>query len=415
MITPIVYAIPFFLALIGIELLFAWRMGRKVYRTQDAVTSLSVGTMSQFVLAFGKVATIGIYALMVDKFGTFNFDTGNPLVWIGALVLYDFFYYWNHRAGHEVNLLWAAHVAHHNSEEYNLSTALRQSSTSFLYNWIFYLPMALLGIPLKVFVVAGLIDLLYQFWVHTQLIPKMGWWDRVFVMPSNHRVHHGQNDYCIDRNYGGIWIVWDRLFGTYAEERDGEPVVYGTRKPLASWNPVWSNLQTYASIAQRVLSTRGWNNKLMRVFAGPAWEPPGTPATPAFQAAAFVRYDTPASRWLRLYGVLAMTAGIAFIVHFLVVNTGLPAASRAAYAALMVVSLMCLGMVWSGKRWVLAVEIVRAALVFGAILAGVWFAPVTPLAQAAAGLALLATLALLTMAMMDSKTPVHSRSSPVNA
>ena len=415
MITPIVYAIPFFLALIGIELLFAWRMGRKVYRTQDAVTSLSVGTMSQFVLTFGKVATIGIYALMVDKFGAFNFDTGNPLVWIGALVLYDFFYYWNHRAGHEVNLLWAAHVAHHNSEEYNLSTALRQSSTSFLYNWIFYLPMALLGIPLKVFVVAGLIDLLYQFWVHTQLIPKMGWWDRVFVMPSNHRVHHGQNDYCIDRNYGGIWIVWDRLFGTYAEERDGEPVVYGTRKPLASWNPVWSNLQTYAGIAQRVLSTQGWNNKLMRVFAGPAWEPPDTPATPAFQAAAFVRYDTPASRWLRLYGVLAMTAGIAFIVHFLVVNTGLPAAGRAAYAAIMVVSLMCLGMVWSGKRWVLAVEIVRAALVFGAILAGVWFAPVTPLAQAAAGLALLATLALLTMAMMDSKTPVHPRSSPVNA
>ena len=414
MITPIVYAIPFFLALIGIELFFAWRMGRKVYRTQDAVTSMSVGMTSQFVLAFGKVATVGIYALMVDKFGTFTFDSGNPLVWIGALVLYDFFYYWNHRAGHEVNLLWAAHVAHHNSEEYNLSTALRQSSSSFLYNWIFYLPMALLGIPVKVFVVAGLIDLLYQFWVHTQLIPKMGWWDRVFIMPSNHRVHHGQNDYCIDRNYGGIWIVWDRLFGTYAEERDDEPVVYGVRKPLASWNPVWSNLQTYAGIAQRVLSTRGWKNKLMRVFAGPAWEPPGTPAAPAFQPAAFVRYDTPASRWLRLYGVLAMTAGIVFIVHFLVVNTGLPAASRVAYAALMVVSLMCLGMVWSGKRWALALEMLRAALVFGAILAGYWFAPVALLAQALAGLALLATLALLAMAMADT-TQTHSRNSPVNA
>ena len=415
MITPIVYAIPFFLALIGIELFFAWRMGRKVYRTQDAVTSLSVGTMSQFVLAFGKVATIGIYALMVDKFGTFTFDTANPLVWIGALVLYDFFYYWNHRAGHEVNLLWAAHVAHHNSEEYNLTTALRQSSTSFLYNWIFYLPMALLGIPLKVFVVAGLIDLLYQFWVHTQLVPKMGWWDRVFVMPSNHRVHHGQNDYCIDRNYGGIWIVWDRLFGTFAEERDDEPVVYGTRKPLASWNPMWSNLQTYAGIAQSVLATRDWRNKLMRVFAGPAWEPPGAPAAPAFQPAAFARYDTPASRWLRLYGVLAITAGIVFIVHFLIINTGLPAASRAAYAALMVVSLMCLGMVWSGRRWVVALEMARAALVFGAILAGYWFAPVAPLAQAAAGLALVATLALLTLAMMDSNTQAHSQSSPVNA
>jgi alkylglycerol monooxygenase len=399
--TPIVYAIPFFLALIGLEHFVAWRLGRKVYRTQDTVASLSIGMMSQSVLALGKAATVGIYALLLEKFATFSFDSGNPLLWLGALVLYDFCYYWNHRAGHEVNLLWAAHVAHHNSEEYNLSTALRQSSTSFLYSWIFYLPMALLGIPLKVFVAAGLIDLLYQFWVHTQLVPKLGWWDRVFVMPSNHRVHHGQNDYCIDRNYGGIWIVWDRLFGTYAEERDDEPVVYGVRKPLASWNPIWSNLQTYAGIAACVLSTRSWKHKLMRVFAGPGWEPPGTPAAPAFQAAAFVRYDTPASRWLRLYGLLATTAAIAFMVHFLVVNPGLPTASRIAYAALMLVSLSCLGMVWSGKPWMFALEMLRAALVFGAILSGYWFVPVVPLAQAAAGLALAATLALLTLALAD--------------
>jgi alkylglycerol monooxygenase len=140
--------------------------------------------------------------------------------------MYDFFYYWKHRANHEVRIMWAGHITHHNSEFFNLSTALRQSSTTFFFDWIFYLPMAVVGVPPAMFVGVALIDLLYQYWVHTELVGKLGWFDRVFVSPSNHRVHHGQNDYCLDKNYGGILILWDRLFGTFEDERD-EPISYG--------------------------------------------------------------------------------------------------------------------------------------------------------------------------------------------
>ena len=161
------------------------------------------------------------------------------------MLLYDFLYYWLHRAGHEVNILWAAHVVHHQSEDYNLSTALRQTSTGGLLGWIFYLPMALLGFPVSVFVGVALIDLLYQFWVHTEQIGKLGWFDRVFCSPSNHRAHHAVNDRYLDRNYGGILILWDRLFGTFVEEDDRDRPIYGTRSPLRSFNPLWANAEVY--------------------------------------------------------------------------------------------------------------------------------------------------------------------------
>ena len=150
--------------------------------------------------------------------------------WLLALVFYDFCYYWLHRAGHETAIFWAAHVVHHQSQDYNLSTALRQTSSGALLGWIFYVPMAMAGVPPLVFGIVALIDLLYQFWVHTEHVGKLGWFDRWFCSPSNHRVHHAVNDSYLDRNYGGILIIWDRLFGSFKEE--DEKCVYGTRIAL---------------------------------------------------------------------------------------------------------------------------------------------------------------------------------------
>ncbi len=160
--------------------------------------------------------------------------------------------------GHERNILWAAHSVHHQSEDYNLSTALRQTSTGFLLSWIFYLPMAVVGVPLLVFVSVAALNLLYQFWVHTRHIPKLGWFEWFFVTPSNHRAHHAQNALYMDRNYGGVFIIWDRLFGSFQEEDDNEPVIFGVTTPLASWNPIWANVQFYAQLwadARRAEST----------------------------------------------------------------------------------------------------------------------------------------------------------------
>ena len=246
----IVLATPVFLALIALEWIVGWRRGRQTYRLHDALSSIGLGIVSQLAGVLSRLFGLGVYALLYSQAAPWHLPTDAAWVWLSALLLYDLCYYWHHRLGHRVALLWAAHAVHHQSEDYNLSTALRQTGTGWLAGWLFYLPLALLGYPPVVVGTVALIDLLYQYWVHTQQIGKLGWFDRWFCSPSNHRVHHAVNDGYLDRNYGGILIVWDRLFGTFVEERDDEPCIYGTRSPLRSWNPVWANLQVYADLVR---------------------------------------------------------------------------------------------------------------------------------------------------------------------
>ena len=315
--TILFFAIPVFLLLIGLELWVSHSRGLSVYRLKDTLTSLNIGLMSEFTKAISGVISVVMFVLISKNFGAYEWDTQNPLTWISALILYDFCYYWVHRTGHEINIMWASHVIHHSSEEFNLSTALRQSSTGLLFRWIFYVPLALLGYPLEVFLVVGLIDLIYQYWVHTQLIGKLGWMEKVFVTPSNHRVHHGQNDYCIDKNYGGIFCIWDRMFGTYADERDDEKPTYGIRKPLQSWNPLWANVHHYMHIWEQVKGTSNWRHKLMYVFGGPSWSPQSTEPTTPFSLAHFSRFDTPTPVvWVRVTFLLTAVASAALMAFF---------------------------------------------------------------------------------------------------
>lgn len=303
----IVLATPVFLALIGIELLVGLRRGRNTYRLADALSSIGLGVMSQLVGLFVALLTLGIYSAVHAHWAIWALPADSPWVWIGALIAYDFFYYWHHRAGHRIALFWAAHAVHHQSEDYNLSTALRQTSGGWVAGWLFYLPMALVGVPPLVFAVVGLIDLLYQYWVHTQQIGRLGWFDRWFCAPSNHRVHHAVNDRYLDRNYGGILIVWDRLFGTFEPEDDAEPCVYGTRSPLRSWNPLWANLQVYVELVKDSWRARSWADKLRVWLKPPGWRPADVAARwpkPAFDIAALQRYDPPLPR--RAAGLAAL-------------------------------------------------------------------------------------------------------------
>jgi sterol desaturase/sphingolipid hydroxylase (fatty acid hydroxylase superfamily) len=281
----IVLATPVFLLLIGIELAVGIVRGRNTYRLADALASIGLGIVSQLVGVFSNLLAIGIYTLMFTHLALFKLPADAWWVWVGALLLYDLLYYWYHRLGHRVALMWAAHAVHHQSEDYNLSTALRQTGSGFLVGWLFYLPMALFGVPPLVFAVVALIDLLYQFWVHTEQIGRLGGFDRWFCAPSNHRVHHAVNDRYLDKNYGGILIVWDRLFGSFEEEDASEPCVYGTRSPLRSWNPIVANLQVYRELVLDSWRAGSWTDKL-RVWptsrrAGPSrrstW--PGCSAT----------------------------------------------------------------------------------------------------------------------------------------
>ncbi len=250
------YAVPFFIALIVVELLVdRWR-GARNYRVADAINSLSTGVLSTTTGLLTKGVGLLTYAFALKHLALIELSAESVWTWVFAFVFYDFCYYWLHRCGHERNILWAAHSVHHQSEDYNLTTALRQTSTGFLLSWIFYLPLAVLGVPLVVFISVASLNLLYQFWVHTRHVPKLGWFEWFFVTPSNHRAHHAQNALYMDRNYGGVFIIWDRLFGSFQEEDENEPVIFGVTTPLASWNPLWANLQFYAQLWSDARRTR---------------------------------------------------------------------------------------------------------------------------------------------------------------
>jgi len=314
----IVLATPLFLLLIAVEFAVGLARRRNTYVTADALNSIGLGIMSQVLNVFSKLLMVGVYALAFEMLAPHPLPQDAAWVWVVGLLVYDFCYYWHHRLGHTVAVLWAAHAVHHQSEEYNLSTALRQTSTGWLFGWIFYLPMAVAGFPPLVFGVVALVDLLYQYWVHTQQIGRLGWFDRWFCAPSNHRVHHAVNDKYLDKNYGGILIVWDRLFGSFIEEDDAEPCVYGTRTPLSSWNPLWANLHVYRDIAEDAWHARRWRDKLRVWVKPPGWRPADVAERfpkPAFDLAARRKYDPHRSRAAALvagglFGVLLVATSV---------------------------------------------------------------------------------------------------------
>jgi alkylglycerol monooxygenase len=316
----IVLATPVFLALIALEFAVGRARGHNTYRLNDTLNSIGLGVMSQVTGVFGKLLRIGVYTLAFEHVALFRLPADALWVWVFALVFYDFCYYGLHRAGHRVAVLWAAHAVHHQSEDYNLGTALRQTSSGFLLGWLFYLPMAVLGVPPLVFGVVALIDLLYQFWVHTQQVGKLGWFDRWFCSPSNHRVHHAVNDRYLDKNYGGILIVWDRLFGSFQEEDDNEACVYGTRSPLRSWNPLWANLQVYRDLALDSWRARRWADKLRVWLKPPGWRPADVAARwpkPAFEMATVQRFDPPLGRAAAIAAALLFLAVLGATSAFL--------------------------------------------------------------------------------------------------
>lgn len=304
----IVIATPVFLAMIAAEYVIGRARGRDTYRWPDAMASIGLGMVNQLVAVATRLFGIGLYTLAFEHLALQRLPTDAWWVWVGALIGYDFLYYWYHRFGHRVALGWAAHAVHHQSEDYNLSTALRQTGSGFLTSWVFYLPLALLGVPPLVFGTVALIDLLYQFWVHTQQVGRLGWFDRWFCSPSNHRVHHAVNDRYLDRNYGGILIVWDRLFGSFAEEDDAEPCVYGTRSPLRSWDPIAANVQVYRELWADSRRASRWADRLRVWVKPPGWRPADVAARwpkPAFDLARVERYDPP-QRPARLAGAAAL-------------------------------------------------------------------------------------------------------------
>ncbi|MFL2486200.1 MAG: sterol desaturase family protein [Gammaproteobacteria bacterium] len=302
----ITYAVPFFLLALLIELIYGIAINKNTYRLNDAISNLFMGTLR----TANKLIIIGaagyVFYLAETNFAIWRMDINSWFTWIFAFVIYDFFYYWFHRISHERQIFWASHVAHHQSEDYNLSTALRQTGTGAFVSWVFYIPMFLIGIPSYVFISVASLNLIYQFWVHSEHIPKLGWFENYFVTASNHRVHHAQNEQYIDKNYGGVFIIWDRMFGTHKIENENEPCIYGIRGTLNTFNPIWANLHVYIKIMREMWSSQDWKDKLYAPFARTGWSPNSLPyqiEKDDFNAESFKKFNPTISKQHKIYAL----------------------------------------------------------------------------------------------------------------
>ncbi len=225
----IALSIPVFFALIGVELLVARLTGEKLYRYNDAINDLSCGILQQVLGVFVKVIVFGGYVFVYEAGHLLELSATSAGVWVLCFLGVDFFYYWFHRVSHEWSLPWGAHVVHHQSEEFNLAVALRQGAFQPLFSWFFYLPLALVGFPPLMFLTCSSLNTLYQFWIHTRAIGRLGPLEWVLNTPSHHRVHHGSDEKYLDRNYAGVLIVWDRLFGSFHRKRRSRPTASSSR------------------------------------------------------------------------------------------------------------------------------------------------------------------------------------------
>ncbi|XP_062520226.1 alkylglycerol monooxygenase-like isoform X2 [Corticium candelabrum] len=263
-------SLPFFFGAMLIEVIVSCLSGAAPKaRVNDGINSMSAGMLSEMMKMVTFSAQLTTYVIIYNNMRITELPWNSPYTWWICFIGVDLGYYVFHRLGH-VNIMWAAHQVHHSSEEYNLTTALRQGAMQGFTSWIFYLPLAL-AVPPPIFMVHTQFNILYQFWIHTEVVKSLGPLEYILNTPSHHRVHHGRNRYCIDKNYGGTLIIWDRLFGTFQAEEDH--VVYGLTHPLMTWDPVWAQASHFKHIWCTFWQTKGVRNKVSVLFKGPGWSP----------------------------------------------------------------------------------------------------------------------------------------------
>ncbi len=358
---PVILSIPLYFLLIGFELLFQTIKGIKIYRTNDAITNISCGISSQVMNAVWGVLSIGMYQFVYD-YARISTIPNNWLTWTLLFILVDLMYYWFHRASHEVNFLWnTAHVVHHQSEDYNLSVALRQSSFGGVFSMVFYLPLALLGFNAYAFLTVKGLNLIYQFWIHTEAIEKLPkWFEYLFNTPSHHRVHHGRNPKYIDKNHAGTLMIWDRMFGTFQKEE--ERPTYGVTKPTNTWNPIWNNVFPIIEMIKQVKNTQGFVNKIKVLFYKPGWQPAelgGFIMAPEVHKRTYTKFDKSPHLPLIRYVFGQFLLVLVFTSYFLFTFKEFSFYPKLAYAAFIIWSIALLGVLMENrKRWI-TLEYVR--------------------------------------------------------
>jgi sterol desaturase/sphingolipid hydroxylase (fatty acid hydroxylase superfamily) len=285
----------------------------------DLISSLSAGFSNSIKDSLGIVFVILSYAFMVSKLAIFEIKS-TPLLYISAFVILDFYGYCTHRLAHSINFFWNKHAIHHSSEEFNLACALRQPVAQFVNLFTFILlPAAILGIPGQVVAMVTPVHFFFQFWYHTVHIGKLGFLEKIIVTPSHHRVHHAINPIYLDKNHGQIFIIWDKLFGTFQEELDEVPPVYGITRPMKTWNPIRINFKHLTLLVQDAIHTKSWKNKLIIWFKPTGWRPEDViekyPVEKIKDPYQFVKYQTNSSLLLMVWLWFQVIITLIFMYH----------------------------------------------------------------------------------------------------
>jgi len=350
-------AVPFFILAVLLELTYGFFIKKNTYRFNDTISSIFMGSLRSTSKFIGIGIGGYIFYLAETKYALWRMDESSLFTWIFAFIAYDFFYYWFHRISHERQIFWASHVAHHQSEDYNLSTALRQTGTGFLISWVFYIPLFIIGVPSYVYVSVATLNLVYQFWVHTEHIPKLGWYELFFITPSNHRVHHARNEAYIDKNYGGVFIIWDRIFGTFKEEDEDKPCIYGLRSPIRTFNPIWANFHIYVKMIRDFLAADSFKEKLYVPFSKTGWSPSNLNIKPVnTDKDDFERFDPKSSKAIGLYGVFQLI--ILVLLGLSLESSTLGYARNALIIFMIAFTMFCVSR-WFDNKSVLKLEIIR--------------------------------------------------------
>ena len=361
-INPVILSIPIYFGLIVIEWTYDLIKKKGIYRLSDAFGNISCGMFEQITGVFLKVLSIGIYVFIYDHFKIATIPTTWPFI-ILMWVVVDFLYYWAHRWSHTINLFWLGHVVHHQSEDYNFSVALRQGALQKVFTFWVYLPMAFLGFDPVWFVIINALNTVYQFWIHTEQINRMGWFGLVFNTPSHHRVHHGRNPKYIDKNHAGSLIIWDKMFGTFKAEE--EVPVYGITKPNQHWDPVSSHIQPFADLFKDMKNVKGLGNKLALLWNPPGWLPAengGMRFPPVVDKSTYSKFNIKLDRTLSIYLFIQFLFVLGGTAFFLFNFTNFDMGQNLALSGVLIFSVLSLGLLFEARKYAWIIEMIRLLL-----------------------------------------------------
>ena len=374
----LLYAIPFFIVLLLIEIGYGHFVKDQKHKILDSVSSISSGLTNVIKDSLGLGLIIFSYPFLLNALAVTEVKA-TWAVWLIAFIAIDFAGYWNHRLSHHINVFWNQHVIHHSSEEFNLACALRQPVSNLLgYFALLLVPAAVLGVPAQVIAILAPIHLFAQFWYHTQHIGKLGWFEYVFVTPSQHRVHHAINPEYIDKNLGQILSVWDRWFGTFQEELEEVPPQYGVLKPAGTWNPFLINFQHFWRLTLDAWRTKKTWDKFRIWFMPTGWRPADVrekyPYTVIKDVYNYDKYETEASARFKGYILLQMLVTLGLLLFMFYNFSAIGYEGLLVYGGFLFLAVFGYSSLMDRQRYALYVEAFRA--VAGGVfiyLTGDWF------------------------------------------